>query len=183
MNHDKFWNLIENNLRQSHDAYERLNHLKATLSGLSLEEIISFEITYRHYLNKAYTWDLWGAAYIIHNGCSNDLFEYFRRWLVSRGRETYEAALNDPDSLAQLELHPSGPDGNWEFEEIYYAAGDVFEAKGGKGDVRDYSELEAGLDGLDPDGEAFNTNKNYLSKRYPKLWERFGRKFWFSFPF
>jgi hypothetical protein len=38
-----------------------------------------------------------------------------------------------------------GPWNPWEFEEIYYVAKKVFNEKGGKGDVRDYSEREAGL--------------------------------------
>ena len=42
-----------------------------------------FEAAFRRYLNEAYTWDLWGAADVIHGGCSDDGFEYFRRWLVS----------------------------------------------------------------------------------------------------
>ncbi|TYB52801.1 DUF4240 domain-containing protein, partial [Nonomuraea sp. PA05] len=45
--------------------------------------------------------DLWGAAYLINGGCSDDGFEYFRCWLVGQGREVYEAALDDPDSLAE----------------------------------------------------------------------------------
>lgn len=91
----------------------------------STEETQSFEVAFRRYLIEAYTWDLWGAAYVVHGGCSDDGFEYFRRWLVSRGRDVYEAALADPDSLAQLDVRP-GADDVWEFEEIYYVAKDVY---------------------------------------------------------
>jgi hypothetical protein len=137
------------------------------------EEIISFEVAFRRYLNLAYTWDLWGAAYVIHGGCSDDGFEYFRRWLVSRGRDVYEAALADPDSLAQRDVQP-GPDGVWEFEEIYYVVGDAFKEKGGEGDVRDHSEPEAGMGGPEPSGEPFSEEEEHLARRYPKLWQRFG---------
>src|ERR1700731_1618466 len=90
-----------------------------------LSRTSSFEAAFRRYLNMAYTWDLWGAASVIHGGCSDDGFEYFRRWLVLRGRDVYEDALADPDSLAQLNSQ-SGPDGIWEFEEIYYVVPQVF---------------------------------------------------------
>ena len=136
--------------------------MRAELRELSLQEIISFEVAFRRYLNEAYTWDLWGAAYVIHGGCSDDGFEYFRRWLVSRGRDVYEAALADPDSLAQLNIRP-GPDGVCEFEAIYYVAGQIFKEKGGQGDVRDYSEPEAGLGGPGPSGEPFEDDEEHGS--------------------
>jgi hypothetical protein len=112
---------------------------------------------------------------VVHGGCSDDGFEYFRRWLVSRGRYVYEAALANPDSLAQLEARP-GPDGVWEFEEIYYVAKEVFEEKGGEGDVRDYSEPEAGFGGPGPAGEPFEVDDQHLGRRYPNLWRRFWAK-------
>jgi hypothetical protein len=94
----------------------------------------------------------------------------FRRWLVSRGHDVYEAALADPDSLAELETQP----GIWEFESIYYVARKAFRKKGGDGDVRDYSEPEAGLAGPGPSGEPFDDGEEHLMRRYPRLWRRFG---------
>jgi hypothetical protein len=170
---DQFWDIIKRAARFSDDPAAQVDALRAELRGHTAEEIKSFEVAFRRYLNKAYTWDLWGAAYVIHGGCSDDGFEYFRRWLVSRGRDVYEPALADPESLAQLEIGP-GPDGVWEFEEIYYVANRIFEEKGGKGDVRDYSEPEAGLGGPEPSGEPFEEDENHLARRYPNLWRRFG---------
>jgi hypothetical protein len=170
---ETFWSIIERAAKADHDPGAQEMALRAELEKLSLEDIISFEAAFRRYLNEAYTWDLWGAAHVIHGWCSDDGFEYFRRWLVSRGREAYEAALADPDSLAELDAQP-GPDGVWEFEEIYYIALDVFEKKGGEGDVRDYSEQEAGLGGDGPSGERYEDDAERLAQRYPKLWRRFG---------
>jgi hypothetical protein len=130
-------------------------------------------VALRRYLNEAYTCDLWGAADVIHGGCSDDGFEYFRCWLVSRGRRVYEAALADPDSLAQQDVRP-GPWNVWEFEQIYYVAKEVFTEKGGEGDVRDHSEPEAGMGGPGPTGERFPENEEQFARRYPKLWQRFG---------
>jgi hypothetical protein len=43
-----------------------------------------------------------GAAYIIDGGCSDDGFEYFRCWLISRGKETFIKLKANPDSLITL---------------------------------------------------------------------------------
>jgi hypothetical protein len=170
---EDFWRIINRAAKSAHDPDSQANALRTALRELSVEEIVSFEVAFRRYLNQAYTWDLWGAAYVIHGRCSDDGFEYFRRWLVSRGRDIYVAALANPESLAQLD-EQLGPDGVWEFEEIYYIARDVFEEKGGEGDVRDYAEPEAGLAGPGPSGEPLAEDEQHLARRYPKLWQRFG---------
>ena len=103
---EQFWRIIARASESAHDPDAQLNTLHSALRELTIEEIISFEVAFRSYLNKAYTWDLWGAAYVIHGGCSDDGFEYFRRWLVSRGRDIYESALANPDILAQLDAQP-----------------------------------------------------------------------------
>lgn len=170
---DQFWQIIERAARSDHDPHAHIEALRIALHDLSLEQIISFEIAFRRYLNQAYTWDLWGAAYVIHGGCSDDGFEYFRRWLVSRGRDVYELALAVPDSLAQMDVRP-GPEGAWQFEEIYSVSRQVFAEKGGEGDVRDHSEREAGLGGPGPSGDPFAEDEQHLARRYPNLWRRFG---------
>jgi hypothetical protein len=170
---DLFWKTIASSTARPGEPDEQIASLRTALQQLSVGQVIAFEVSFRSCLDKAYTWDLWGAAYVIHGGCSDDGFEYFRRWLVSRGRDIYEAALADPESLALLSPSP-GPEGYWEFEEIYYVIGEVFEELGGEGDVCDHSELEAGLDARPPVGEAFDEDEVALQERYPKLWERFG---------
>jgi hypothetical protein len=167
---ERFWSIIERVAELDQDSDAQLRTLRTALHELPLEDIISFEAAFRRYLNMAYTRDLWGATYVIHGGCSDDGFEYFRRWLVSRGRDVYEDALADPDSLARQNW--SG--WVWEFEEIYYVAVQVFKEKGGEGDVRDYSEPEFGLAGPEPSGQPFVEDEEHLARRYPKLWRRFG---------
>ncbi|MFD6293827.1 DUF4240 domain-containing protein [Streptomyces sp. NPDC060235] len=44
------------------------------------------------------------AAYLIGGGCSNDSFMDFRAGLIALGRDWYEKATADPDSLAD---HPA----------------------------------------------------------------------------
>lgn len=170
---EQFWQIIEGAARAGDDQDAHVEALRTALRKLSVDEIASFEMAFRRHLNAAYTWDLWGAAYVIHSGCSDDGFEYFRRWLVSRGRDAYESALVDPDCLAQRDGQPGFRE-IWWFEEIYYVAADVFEEKGGEGDVRDYSDPEAGaFGGPDPTGVRFEEDDAHLARRYPKLWQQF----------
>src|SRR5262245_25691777 len=60
---DKFWHIIERAAQSDRDPDAHAEALRMALRELSLEEIVSFEVAFRRYLNNAYTWDLWGAAY------------------------------------------------------------------------------------------------------------------------
>ena len=53
---------------------------------------------------EAYTWPLWGAAYVMNGGCSDDSFSDFRATLISHGRKIFEMALLDPESLADVDF-------------------------------------------------------------------------------
>jgi Protein of unknown function (DUF4240) len=69
--------------------------------------VVSDVLDYHHIhswlMAQFYRLALWGAAYLINGGCSDDGFDYFRGWLLSQGHATWQAALADPDSLAD---HP-----------------------------------------------------------------------------
>lgn len=73
-----------------------------TLEGLPLPEIADFAQIHDGLEWEAYRNDLWLACVLINHGFgSDDGFLYFRDWLILQGREVYEAALSNPDSLAQ----------------------------------------------------------------------------------
>lgn len=121
---DFFWNIIEQAKSLAEDEIEqRPAALKQTLMGQTAEQIQRFEQIYREKLLEAYRWELWGAAYVIQGGCSDDGFDYFRDFLISEGRQVFEQALKSPDDLAQIDL----PD-DVELEDFRYAIGDAYEA-------------------------------------------------------
>ena len=97
MSDENFWAIIAETKSDNQDTQSR--QLKTRLTQLSKNELIDFESTYRKKLRKAYTWDLWAGAYIINGGCSDDGFDYFRDWLISRGQKTYQSALKNPETL------------------------------------------------------------------------------------
>ncbi len=98
---DQFWAIIDQSREAAGgDAEGQLLHLEALLSGCQAADIVAFDRTFSELHNLAYTWPLWGAAYLIGGGCSDDGFMDFRGWLISRGQHVFERALADPDSLA-----------------------------------------------------------------------------------
>jgi hypothetical protein len=66
------------------------------------EEIVSFGRHYDRVAAESHRQLLWAAAYLINGGCSDDGFDYFRGWLVTRGRRVWARAIADPDSLVDV---------------------------------------------------------------------------------
>ncbi|WP_188195498.1 DUF4240 domain-containing protein [Nonomuraea sp. SYSU D8015] len=99
MTRDDFWAILAECPRPT-GPDDDCDELVSRLSRLPPQEIVAFDQHLTDLRLGAHRVDLWGAAYLINGGCSDDGFEYFRCWLVGQGREIYEAALADPDSLA-----------------------------------------------------------------------------------
>ncbi len=127
------------------------------------DEIIEFDRLLCQLLNESYTWELWGAAYIINDGCSDDGFDYFRAWLISQGREVFENANKNPDSLAGIE----DLEENVEFEELLYAANRAYEKVTGE----EMTLIPNSLPLLDEGWDFDDTVE--MKKRYPRLCKRF----------
>lgn len=170
MDIDTFWGIVDrSSLRAGGDPGAQCEALRTALISLTAEEIVSFDACFHKMMNTAFTWDLWGAAYVIEGGCSDDGFEYFRAWLISKGRYAFESALSDPESLVNLDPDPNE---GASFESFMYVAGNVWEEKSGK-DLMDMpNEREPGS--AEPAGEPFEEDEEVLSARYPKLYEKFG---------
>lgn len=95
-----FWKLIDQSRRASNgNPEQQVEEMAALLDNLSTEDVIQFQRIFDMYFHSSYTWPLWGAAYVIGGGCSDDSFDYFRGWLISRGESAFNAALTEPDNL------------------------------------------------------------------------------------
>lgn len=97
---DRFWDLVDAAREQASEADEIAAALVELLVETSAEEIIGAELELNALLSESYRWDLWGAAFLVNGGASAEGFDAFRGWLLTRGRKVWEAALADPDSLA-----------------------------------------------------------------------------------
>ncbi len=155
-----FWQIIDATVSDDQDA--QLTALTEALGKLAPEDIAAFQRIYDENLDRAFRWDLWGAAYTLNDGCSDDGFDYFCDWLISRGQAVFEAALTDPESLAGSVL-VAGEDFDTEFENLRYIAGEVYEDKTGNEMARAPSRV------AEPAGEPFD--EATVHERFPRLAE------------
>ncbi len=119
MTEEEFWTFIARSREKFAKCERQAAELAWLLSGQSAKEIQSFDDHFAAKRQQAYRWNLWGAAYLINGGCSDDGFEYFRCWLIGQGREVFENALKNPDSLADV---LSGDEDSVECKDLLYAA-------------------------------------------------------------
>lgn len=100
MTQDEFWDHVRAARRR--DPEDHADHLAARLARLPVDEICDFGRLWQAAKARAHTWDLWGAAYLVNGGCDADGFDEFRNWLVLQGREAFDAAVANPDALADV---------------------------------------------------------------------------------
>ena len=162
MKKTQFWKII-NNSRIGLDSVTpagnmelQLNKIRDILNDLSIREAAEFHGLFVELFRSAYTWDLWGAASLMNDGCSDDGFMDFRAWLISMGQEVYEKAITDPESLIACADDPTIE--AYSFEEFLYVSSAA---------ISPGSSL-----GVQPSGETWEDDYD-LKQRYPKLWERF----------
>lgn len=164
MTEDRFWTLIAKSREESTDCDEQAAKLVQLLSSQPAAEVQAFDDIFASQLQTAYRWDLWGAAYIINGGCSDDGFEYFRCWLIGQGRTIYEGALADPDSLADA---LTGEEDEVECEDLLYVADRAHEALTGSSlPARQFCGPAA------PQGDQWDEEE--LDSLFPRLSSKFG---------
>ena len=99
----EFWKLIDKTREAANgNARKQSDLLTDELVKLPAEEIISFQTIFYALKDNAYIGNLWDAATVIMDGCSDSGFEEFREWLVGRGKEAYENAIKDPETLVDV---------------------------------------------------------------------------------
>ena len=105
MNDEQFWAYIQDcHVASGGDMDQKDQLIKAAIGRLSGEEAETFYTIFNQTMDAAYTWGLWGAAYIIDGGCGDDAFADFRAALISRGRSAFQNATANPDSLADEDI-------------------------------------------------------------------------------
>ena len=165
---DQFWELIENSAAD--DPQINLDNLTALLSDLTVERF-SDSITLDKHLEILRP-ESCARSHRLRR-CSDDSFDYFRAWLISKGKNVYENALLNPDSLLGV-LNEMNDNDFPENEEILYAALDAYEEVTGKEDFYDV------LDSFDDDFQILEIELNWdeddpktLELICPKLFDRF----------
>ncbi|MEW5677229.1 DUF4240 domain-containing protein [Flavobacterium enshiense] len=150
-----YWNIITTSLKKTDNQDDQEQSLINEIEKLTPKEIIGFRLRTDKLLYDTYNSEIWCAGYIMNGGCSDDSFEYFRNWVISRGKETYYKAKENPDSLIS---EVNGDMEYYDFEGFWYVALEAFNRKTGK-DLYDYI-----------DNDNFKTNEG----NYPQInfnWE------------
>lgn len=120
LDEDVFWDLVQTSIEQSDGDQERqIAVLTNDLEKLEPIDIVGFRLRTDRLLYDTYNSKFWCAGYIMNGGCSDDMFEYFRLWVISKGKAIYGSAKADPDSL--VTQYEEGKE-FYEFEMFWYVA-------------------------------------------------------------
>ncbi len=124
MNKDEFWHVIDdvNNKVGQGSQEQFLQKFREKLLEYTSEAIRDWYAIFRFYYDKAYRNDLWAACAATKSHSSDDGFIDFRYWLISKGRNMYFSAMNNPDSLAGFDI----PAGSAQFEVFGYEADNAY---------------------------------------------------------
>jgi hypothetical protein len=162
----RFWRLTaDTRAAADNDTGRQSELLDARLRRLPAEQIAAFERIRRKLDRRAYTWEVWGAAYVVEDGCSDYCFRDFRAYLISLGRGPYETALRNPDALASTV--EDAETGDWENADD--VAPDAYESVAGEDISGDSSDLSGNPRGAPWDDD----HAEQLVQRYPRLAARF----------
>jgi Protein of unknown function (DUF4240) len=177
-----FWELIaasRKGLRGDFDERikKQLSTLEMLLLARSETDLIKFYHIFFKQMNDAYRAALWGAAYLINGGCSDDTFMDFRAALIMLGKESFDAAIENPDSLARVIKQDY-----FGCEDMNGLAARVYKQKTGRDDFyKRYETKHAAsvkkslrLIGKNETwAEDIDTTGNAAKKLYPKLFKKF----------
>ena len=114
-----FWRIVDKAAR----AREPGEALRKALQRLTAEEIAGFDRQFQAHVERAYRWDLWGAAYLRNGGCAKDTFVFFLYDLIALGKVAYTRALANADSIANTNVSQN--------EEYGTIAHEVYDGKTG----------------------------------------------------
>lgn len=176
LNEEQYWNLVDNSLKVTQDKDQQGQFLISEIKKLSPHEMIGFTLRTYRLLNEMYTSEMWCAGHIMNKFCSDDGFEYFRCWIISRGKEVYFKAKANPDYLVNEVVEDCKV---YEFELFGVVADEAFEEITGEY-LLDYIEyVDPGTAAEDFTPITFNwhpDNPESMKKICPKLYDTFKRQ-------
>ncbi len=91
-----FWSVING----ASGTVDPVSTLGRWLSEMRPAQVAEFSRHFSAAMDRAYRHDLWGAAFVLLGGCSDDSFDDFRAELILRGKDVFEDVLDNPDTLA-----------------------------------------------------------------------------------
>ena len=141
------------------------SRLESTLKTMPESEVLEFCAEFDRRMDESYSWELWGVAYLINGGCSDDSFMDFRGSLIASGKSIFEAAISNPESLMALDkAHLSEM-----FEEGFvYSGPSAYEALTGEQPVTSVNRRP------EPTGLQWEETAESLEQHFPNVWKIYG---------
>ena len=95
MDEGLYWQIIQISIDESGGDPEcQENVIVGELEKLKPAEMIGFRLRTDKFLYDSYCSKFWCAGYLMNGGCSDDMFEYFRLWVISKGRDVFNTRTN-----------------------------------------------------------------------------------------
>jgi hypothetical protein len=181
MDRAQFWSMIQAAKAASgRDIERQAARLEQELRRLPLAAIVGFHRILEQLHAQSNRVERWGAAETIDPDVwsgSEDRFFAFRGWLVAQGQQVCEAAIADPESLADYaDLRTDWPPGAllpWFWgEALWVVALEAYENRTG-GEMPGLAGWPGTLlgDWWPPEDDDAD-----LRRRHPRLWARFRQR-------
>lgn len=165
MDEDQFWKIIQKTKDNSNsDFEEQQEELANELRKLTPDDIILFGNRFRYFRGQANTWELWGAIYIIHGGCSDDSFNDFREWVIGQGKDFYYKTIKDPESLVEVDTNKIE---EIDWEGLGYVPSTVFEEITGQEMPYPFQEQ------IKTTGQEWEEESDDLKTMFPRLYSKY----------
>jgi hypothetical protein len=173
----QFWTLIEDARGQVPDPADGdavADRASTLLADRPRAEIVRAQQALWDLMAVSYGSPLWAAAYVVNGGCSDDGFEYFRGWLITQGRDTFERVVAAPDELATLSaVREAAADGvEFECEGALAIASSAHVAATGEELPGDSFRID--YPALDPDWDFDFDDSREIRRRLPRLAALYG---------
>jgi hypothetical protein len=169
MDENSFWKLIDRSRQEEMgNVWQQAALLSDWLAELDPEEILSFQRHFNAQTRKAYRADLWDAAYIVNEGCSDDAFADFLAWLIAQGKEVFDAVLANPDVLGDVFRDVVEPGETADCEDMLFAPARAYRRRT-RG--QDFPEDQLDSEPLQLQGSHLSPEE--MQKKFPKLCQRY----------
>ena len=171
-----YWSIVDYSLKHASNQQEQEQVLVKEISQLSPKQMIGFRLRTDKLLYDTYNSEMWCAGFIMNDGCSDDGFEYFRNWIISRGKTVYYKAKENPDNLV-TETDPRLD--MYDFESFWFVAFEAFKQQTGQ-ELSDYIDYDKFMT-REAHYPRFQftwqeSNPQSMQKICPRLFERFWGK-------
>lgn len=95
----RFWNLVSTAVPNSNLVQKEVRIDKEKFSKIDDKDLIAFRNTFVKLLEQARTHELADVGLLLSGSMTDDGLELFNEWVITLGRERFDAAMKNPDSL------------------------------------------------------------------------------------